>query len=407
MITPESCHLTFQAQELSQELRKISKNIPTSYWLIEFPDLSKTTHRNTWHLALSKAQIVFSGDQKISWKWLLECFQRYVPRFRNAHVKDLALKLERLTLEYNYEPAFLFEQLNQFYDLNLISPHEARQALWLSLLSDCDTYLFDYAGQASCLPIPESDIQLSIAGFDIEDLLTKAKERQVWWYKLQSLIPSMESFPVLNASAVSAANLTAVQQQRLQALVSEGKTLTDISVELGQDPLETAKVFSRLISERLVTLTSLEPNAAHEIVVIDDSQILLRQFENLVASWGYSVRTFDNPITALQMLPSSNPGVIFLDINMPEVNGFDLIKQIRRQPKLSTLPLVMLTAEKTLSNNWRSRLSGCRFLSKPLTSSEIPQFQMELRMLLAEFIPICQHSTSRDYSVQTLKKKLA
>jgi DNA-binding response OmpR family regulator len=111
------------------------------------------------------------------------------------------------------------------------------------------------------------------------------------------------------------------------------------------------------------------------------------------------VRAFNNPSIALQTLSSSNPAVIFLDINMPEISGFDLIKQIRRQPALSTVPLVMLTAEKTLSNNWRSRLSGCRFLSKPLTVDEIPHFQMELRMLLAEFIPLYQYPADPAISI--------
>lgn len=408
MVMSESCRFTFQAQELSQKLRQVSKEMPTSYWLFEFPNLSTAAREKTWHLALSRAQIVFSGDQQISWQWFLDCFQRYVPRFRSEYTRDVILKLEQqLILAQDNQSALLFERLNRLHELNLISPNEARQALWLSLLSDCDTYLFDHAGQAHFLPLPESAIQPLVVGFDVGELLSKAKERQIWWYKLQSLIPSMESFPVLNASAVSAANLTAVQQQRLQTLVSDGKTLSNISAELGQDPLETAKMFSKLVSERLVTLKSSETKAAHEIFVVDDSQILLRQFENLVTSWGHSVRTFDNPMTALQMLSSTNPGVIFLDINMPEVNGFDLLKQIRRLPRLSTVPLVMLTAEKTLSNNWRSRLSGCRFLSKPLTPDEIPQFQMELRMLLAEFIPIYQHSAHKNRSVQPFKKKLA
>lgn len=408
MIIPKLYHFTFQAQELSQFLRQISQDLPTGYWQFEFSNFSETDRQNTWHLAVSQARIIFSGDQQVSWEWLLKCFHRYVLRFRNQYVKEIILKLDQQRMIDQNNPAnLLLERLNQLYELNLISPNEAKRALWLNLLSNCDAYLFDYGGQAYFRPLAESEIQPLSVGFDIADLLSTAKERQVWWSKLQDLIPSMESSPVLNLSAVSATNLTALQQQKLQTLVSNDKTLNDISEELGQDSLETAKVFSRLINERLVTLKPLKSRVANEIFVVDDSQILLRQFENLVTSWGYTVRTFDEPIAALQMLSSSNPGVIFLDINMPEISGFDLIKQIRRQPSLSTVPLVMLTAEKTLSNNWRSRLSGCRFLSKPLTPDEIPTFQMALRMLLAEFIPIHQYSAHQTRSVTSLNKKLA
>lgn len=402
MLTPKSCRFNFQAQELPQKLRQLCKECPTGYWLFEFPDLAGVARKNTWHLALSRAQVVFSGDQPISWQWFLKCFQRYVPRFRSEFVESTIRKLEQQLIveEQEDHPALVFDQLNRLHELELINPNEARQALWLNLLVDCDTYLFDYAGQAYFQPLPKLEDQPLIVGFEIGKLLTKAKERHVEWCKLQQLIPSMESVPVLNTSAVRAANLSTAQQQRLQALVPQGKTLSGISTELGQDPLETAKVFAKLISKRFVTLTSLKSRTAHEIFVVDDSQILLRRFENLVTSWGYSVRAFDNPIDALQRLSDANPAVIFLDINMPDVSGFDLIKQIRRQRHLSTVPLVMLTAETTLSNNWRSRLSGCRFLSKPLNADEVPQFQMELRMLLTEFIPVYQQPGSQSYSVE-------
>ncbi|QYO63066.1 hypothetical protein [Leptolyngbya sp. 7M] len=291
MITPESCRFKFQAQELPQRLRQIAQELPTSYWLFEFPELSGIAGKKAWHLVLSRSQVVFSGNQQFSWQWFLECFRRYIPRFRGELVRSAILQLEQqLPLE---EPenlsALLFDRLNQLYQLNLISPNESRQALWLSLLVDCDNYLFDRAGYADFMPLPMPEIQPLIAGFDLEKVLATAKERQIEWYKLQSLISSMESFPMLNAQAVSATTLNFAQQQRLQALVAERKTLNDISAELGQDPLETAKLFAQLVSKQLVTLTSLQAGTSYEIFVVDDSQILLRRFENLVTSWGMSI----------------------------------------------------------------------------------------------------------------------
>lgn len=404
IVTPEPCLFKFQAQELPEKLRQISQQLPTGYWLFEFPDLPEATRENTWYFALSRSQVVFSGDQQISWQQFLKCFQRYVPRFRSESVKAAILHLENQFSSggQDNESKLLCNRLNKLYELNLISPNEVREALRLNILSDCDTYLFNYAGQAHCLPLPEAEISSLLVGFDLEDLMTKAKERQVWWLKLQSLIPSMESVPVLNETAITAGNLTPEQKQWLKTLVSNGKTLNDIAIGLGQDPLETAKLFARLVHERLVTLISSENKAGHEIFVVDDSQILLKQFENLVTSWGYRVCTFDDPQIALQKIPSSNPAVIFLDINMPHINGFDLIMHIRRQSNLSTVPLVMLTAEKTLSNNWRSRLSGCRFLSKPLSSDEIPKFHLELRELLTEVMPIYQQPAYQGRSIDPL-----
>ena len=85
---------------------------------------------------------------------------------------------------------------------------------------------------------------------------------------------------------------------------------------------------------------------------------------------------------------------IFLDVNMPGASGFDLIKQIRRQPDLSSLPLVLLTAEKTVSNQWRAQWASCKFLAKPRTSAEIPVFRTELRQMLEEIVPIANTQNS-------------
>jgi hypothetical protein len=130
MNIPESGCFQFRAQELPHKLRQISKELPTSYWLFEFSDRSETTREDTWHFALSRSHVVFSGNQPISWQWFLECFQRYIPRFRNEFVKATLLELEQqLPLDDpDNQSALLFARLNRLHELNLISPNEARQA---------------------------------------------------------------------------------------------------------------------------------------------------------------------------------------------------------------------------------------------------------------------------------------
>jgi CheY-like chemotaxis protein len=120
---------------------------------------------------------------------------------------------------------------------------------------------------------------------------------------------------------------------------------------------------------------------------VDDSTLLIKQFQNLVTRWGYQVKFSSDALNAVQSLLAAEPAVIFLDINMPGASGFELIKQIRRQNQLATIPVVLLTAERSVSNQWRAQWASCKFLAKPRTPEEVPTFRAELQALLQELVP--------------------
>jgi CheY-like chemotaxis protein len=98
------------------------------------------------------------------------------------------------------------------------------------------------------------------------------------------------------------------------------------------------------------------------------------------------VVTCDEAKNALETIKKVKPSIIFIDINMPEVSGFELVKQIRQQPDLKGIPLTILTGEEKLSNKWRAQWSGCEFLNKPLTSAAIGDFQVQLEELIPRLL---------------------
>ncbi|HEY9652557.1 MAG TPA: response regulator [Coleofasciculaceae cyanobacterium] len=390
----KSYNFKFQARELPQKLSQLSQESLTGYWLFEFPSLCGTGNKNQWYLGLSHGQVVFSGNQPFCWKVFLRLFRRYIARLQNLDARQFLLMLEQRFMQEKQKTQLelLIEFLHELQQLSSITLEDLRKALRLSILSDFDTYLFNYSGQAQFLSSAQLNIKTPILGFDIEDLLVQAKERQTWWQKLQVTIPSMDSVPILNPELVNSVNLTTKQKLWLEALTSKGKTLNEIALSLAQDSLEVAKIFASLIGNNLITLKSSTASFSAEIFVVDDSPLILKQFESLVTNWGYSVRAFQSPKALLDVMPYSNPAVFFLDINMPDITGFDLVKQIRRQPQFASIPIIMLTAEQTLTNNWRAKWSGCQFLSKPLTPHEVPKFKNELRLLLSELLLIHQQS---------------
>ena len=381
---------SFQGQELPQKLSQASHGIGAGYLRCKLAATSGISQMPSWYLALSQGRVIFSGTQQLSWSVLLQTLQRYVPRLRGDRAKQDILALEQKFP--TTKPEFLVILLAEMYQQGLLSREEVAGALRLKILSDFDRHLFSSSGQADFLPTPELSIHAPTLGFELDTLIAEAQRRQVLWRQLQPQIPSMEAIPILNTQAAEHANFTVEQKRRLEGLVRSGKTLSSTASVLAQDPLEVAKVFSKLISNGLVTLDLPVDMAAPEVLIVDDSPLVLKQFERLVTSWGYRVKVSQSSVSAIPTMLLSNPAIVFLDINMPGVTGFDLVKKIRRHPKLAAIPLVMLTAEKTLSNNWRAQWSGCQFLTKPLTPKEVPDFQVELRMLLEELAPIHQQN---------------
>jgi CheY-like chemotaxis protein len=285
----------------------------------------------------------------------------------------------------NTQSVLLVELLKELQQLYSLTIEELRAALRLHILSDFDTYLFKYPGQAQFFPCA-MDMPTPLFGFELEDLLVQAQQRQYYWHQLQATIPSLDSVPILNPEAVQSAHLTPQQKLWLERLTSKGQTLKEIAADLAQDSLEVAKIFARLLGSNLVTLKPSAAASPPEIFVVDDSPLILKQFESLVSSWGYAVRSFHGPTSLLQAIAHCQPTAFFIDINMPGITGFDLVKQIRRQPQLASVPIIMLTAQQTLTNNWRARWSGCQFLSKPLAPNDVSRFKQELRLLLSELL---------------------
>jgi CheY-like chemotaxis protein len=390
---PSSLSFSFKALELTGQLRQSSNELLTGYWQILLHDPAGKETAKTWFLAIVRGQVVFSDTQPLSWSSLVEILRRYVPRIRTPQAQ-VAIQALQQKYESSGQTIPLAKMLSRMEEVGLLEPEDGMKALRQKTLSDFDEY-FRSSGQAQFHPEPNLVHQAPIQGFDLNALLFEAVKRRVEWEQVQTHIPGMDCLLSLKPSVLSNPDLPDLQKQQLQNLLQQGRPLDAIAYDMGKDALTAAKTFAQLVRKGWVTVgggnssptNSSTTQAQPELFIVDDSTLLIKQFQNLVTRWGYQVKFSSDALSAVQSLLAAEPAVIFLDINMPGASGFELIKQIRRQNQLATIPVVLLTAERSVSNQWRAQWASCKFLAKPRTPEEVPTFRAELQALLQELVP--------------------
>ncbi len=109
-----------------------------------------------------------------------------------------------------------------------------------------------------------------------------------------------------------------------------------------------------------------------KIMVIDDSQTIRRTAETLLAREGYQVITAQDGFEALSKVADYQPDVIFVDIMMPRLDGYQACALIKANPKFARTPVIMLSSKDGLFDRARGRIVGSdEYLTKPFTKDEL------------------------------------
>ena len=117
--------------------------------------------------------------------------------------------------------------------------------------------------------------------------------------------------------------------------------------------------------------TTTSQNTA-KIMVIDDSQTIRRTAESLLAREGYEVITAQDGFEALSKIADHQPDIIFIDIMMPRLDGYQACALIKGNPKFARTPVIMLSSKDGLFDRARGRIVGSdEYLTKPFTKDEL------------------------------------
>ena len=104
------------------------------------------------------------------------------------------------------------------------------------------------------------------------------------------------------------------------------------------------------------------------ILVIDDSNTIRKSAEMFLRQAGYEVFLAEDGFDALAKISDHEPQVIFIDIMMPRLDGYQTCALIKQNPTLRSTPVIMLSSKDGIFDRARGRLAGSdRYLTKPFT----------------------------------------
>ncbi|WP_292361220.1 MULTISPECIES: twitching motility response regulator PilG [unclassified Methylophaga] len=109
-----------------------------------------------------------------------------------------------------------------------------------------------------------------------------------------------------------------------------------------------------------------------KVMVIDDSKTIRRSAESLLQKAGCEVLTADNGFEALPIISGQHPDIIFIDIMMPRLDGYQTCALVKNNPKYRDIPVVMLSSKDGLFDRAKGRVVGAeQYLTKPFTREDL------------------------------------
>ena len=345
-----------------------------------------------WKLLLQRGGIVAMEEEE-------KAIPSLNQKLRNYGIRAAS---DRLTLE---EHPTKMASLSLIIQLYKRAPEETKNAVKDIINDDLLAIFLEDRFSFLWQPYPNLPTDLPVWQFStLEGEINKDAKK---WQEFQNIRHPYQKVRLLDAEGL----LARVGNDNFPkfAKVTTGEhRITEIADQFKQPIYRTAVLLDKLANNRILeflplptlshsalhtvgTATKVAPpqeNDGPRVFVVDDSPVLLRQFRDLLNSWGYQVRLTENALDATQQMLAFNPAVVFLDINMPGLNGFELIKQIRRQPSLANTPLVLVTAENNMANNVRAKWANCKFIGKPRSPEDAENFRNQLREVLREVAPL-------------------
>lgn len=337
-----------------------------------------------WHLYLYLGRIVYGtgGNHPIRrWQRNLILNLPQIP-FQLSSLQDELMERKANLNDNIWE----YEQISHWVEQKIITPQQGRNVISFAV----SEILFDLtqSRQVICRLNQDNILSSQLEPIEPEEIITATNN--VWsnWEEAQvaDRLPNMAPIILQPQQLQQKTSISAYQS--LCKLLNGNRTLRDLAVQLRTSPLQVvcsllpyiqSGIFGLVdVPDLLELISPSNANYDYEnqdrplIACIDDSLMISHMMEQIITMAGYQFIAINDPLNAVNTLLNRPPDLIFLDIVMPKISGYDLCAQLRRYPEFEQTPIIFLTSSSGIIDRIRAKIVGSSdFLKKTVDADEL------------------------------------
>ena len=375
VLNPNVSFSLFTASKQVQFIQTLKRIRFSGHLILTSPDNQK------WLFFLCQGHLMYAtGGTHPVRRWL-----------RNVAAHSPHLKADRLAIQRDLAG---FNQADcktswQYYLLSLWAKQQkiTDEQVTHLIQSVITEVLFDiaHAKQTTYQIKQDNTLSTELPVIDVEEAIAQANQQWQAWHHDLVADYSPNFAPIIKQPQALQARTSDAVYQLLSKLLDGKHTLRDVAVQMKRDVLQVTRSLLPYIRWGLVELicipdlpspvkqeSSENPPATTQstqplIACVDDSPLVCNTMEKLLNASGYRSLVIDDGLRAIALLIARKPDLIFLDLVMPNTNGYEICAKLRKLQAFQNTPIVILTGKDGIVDRVRAKLVGASdFLNKPI-----------------------------------------
>ncbi|WP_404789183.1 response regulator [Altericista sp. CCNU0014] len=376
--------------KLFQELKRIQMMQLSGKLALEVAQVNQP-RSSTWHIYFYMGRVVWAtGGMHRNRRWFRAVKQFCPPLMTQDWIRRTA------AIMTDSEEAGYWEirTIDLAVQAGVMTPDQAK-AIVANYVQEVFFCIIDRS-DVQCQWSPLTTLPQQFVWLDVDRVVENASILGAQWRKAISQYLSDWQFDVSPDLAP-----VVKQPEKLQSIVSPGvyqgltkvltgqNTVWDVALIMKKPFITVVSSLIPFVQDDIMGLNTIPdavfPGFKPQVVVkpieskgliacIDDSPVIGKELEAILNPLGYEVFSILDPLQSLTILLQKKPKLIFLDLVMPNTNGYELCSFLRKSPLFKELPIIMLTGHDGVIDRLRAKVAGSTdFLSKPPEAVRVMQ----------------------------------